>query len=118
MPNGINVFLMSGYNAVSISGGISSNVSGQTVYLVNDGLNNIANVSGFTVRIGGTGSTNPVAVAAANADSHAVGNISLFTNSFMMGFHDTNGTWARARVSTPVSGDGYKLMATISGDAV
>lgn len=60
MTNGIVAFLASGYNiaqisgqTVSIAGSITTTagVSGQTVYLVNNGINNIVAISGQAVSI-------------------------------------------------------------------
>lgn len=177
MPNGMEVYLLSGYNAVTLAGAsFSSNISGQPVYLVNDSINNVvkisgsvivvsdgagnnanmkildvsdgagnkvylnvfspmvsgfntveakisgqvANVSGQAISISGqtvriaAGASTLAAIAIAN-DINAATSSQLQTGAFLLAYHEANNTFARVRVTTPVSGEGYRLLVATSG---
>jgi hypothetical protein len=125
MTNGIVAFLASGYNSVSISGqtvsiagsiAATAGVSGQTVYLANDGINNVALTSGQSIRITDT-TANVVQISSVGGLGQTVGRLALDVNSIDLGYHRTNNRFFSLELATPISGEGYRLLVATSGQA-
>lgn len=123
MPNGIEVYLLSGYNAVTMAGAVvTANVSGQPVYLQNDGSNNVvkisgevSKISGQVIYIGNTSNSQIAAVTTGSVDNQSTVNPALDTIALLHGYHRTNANWVRIDAVSPVSGEGYRVLVAISG---
>lgn len=78
----------------------------------------IAKISGNVVYIGDTSSVNIANIQGGFDDDSSTANRGLVTDNHTRGLDQLSNRWVRIRAVATVSGQGYRLMVTISGERV